>query len=250
MHRTGHLPPPREREATRDGEQSGLADLGLMVDRRSSVADQVYAALHEAITSARLLPGAAISENSICRQFNVSRTPVRAAIQRLSEEGLVDVYPQLGSYVSRINLTGMQDSHFIRRSIEVGLLREVAQRWTPAMSRGMREVVATQERAIAAGDTDGCYRYDEEFHHLFAVFAEREGVWPTVLGAKTPLTRFLRFAGNPQRLPMIPLEHLTIVDALDAGDVQGAENALVIHLDKIFVLFDALPEEERLRFAS
>jgi DNA-binding GntR family transcriptional regulator len=231
-------------------DPTGLADLPAAIDRRLSVSDQVYAALHDAIVSTRLMPDTAISENSISRQFNVSRTPVRAAIQKLSEEGLVDVFPQLGSYVSRIDLARIQDSHFVRKSIEVCLLREVAVKWNAKMSRAVREVIHTQVSVIAAGDVDGFFREDEAFHHLFAVFAGREGVWPTVLNAKRPLIRFLRLAGRPDRLPAVPSEHLAIVEALDAGDPERAERALVEHLDKNFVLFEALPSEERARFVA
>lgn len=226
----------------------GLSDLVLELDRRSSVADQVHRVLREAIVRVRLLPGTPISENSICRQFAVSRTPVRAAIQRLSEEGLVDVYPQQGSFVAPIRIGGIHDNHFVRRSLEVALLREVAPHWTPAMSRTLREAVDAQRAAIAAGDPDGFHASDERFHQLFAVLAEREGVWAAIFAAKLQLTRFIRFSGHAKRLPVVVDEHMAIIDALDAGDAIAAEAALVTHLDQVFVLFDQLPEEERRHF--
>lgn len=238
---------PFQQQPGRGGatQASGIEGLALAVDRRSSVADQVHAALRRAIIEVRLAPGAPISENSICRQFAVSRTPVRAAIQRLSEEGLVDVYPQLGSFVSPIRLAGLQDSHFVRRSLEVALLREVATRWTDAMSSRMREAIAEQERVIAADDADGFFYADEAFHRLLTVFAGREGVWQAIQAAKLPLTRFHRYSAKPERLQDVVTEHLAVVDALDRGDAAGAEKALVTHLDMVFVIFEALPEEER-----
>ena len=226
----------------------GLTDLTLELDRRASVADQVHRVLREAIVRVRLLPGTPISENSICRQFAVSRTPVRAAIQRLSEEGLVDVYPQQGSFVAPIRIGGIHDNHFVRRALEVALLREVAPHWTPAMSREMRDAVGAQVAAIAAGDVDGFHLHDERFHQLFAVHAGRDGVWTAILAAKAKLTRFIRFSGHARRLPVVIDEHLAILDALDAGDAWAAEAALITHLDQIFVLFDQLPDEERRHF--
>ena len=226
----------------------GLTDLALQLDRRSSVADQVHRVLREAIVRVRLLPGTPISENSICRQFAVSRTPVRAAIQRLSEEGLVDVYPQQGSFVSRIRIGGIHDNQFVRRSLEVALLREVAPIWTDAMSRSMRDAIDAQAAAIKAGDADGFHLHDEHFHQLFAIHAGRDGVWASILAAKSQLTRFIRFSGHAQRLPVVIGEHLAILDALDAGEAKAAEAALVSHLDQVFILFDQLPDEERRHF--
>lgn len=228
---------------------TGLEGLDLVLDRQRSASDQVHAALRRAIIEVRLAPGSPISENSICRQFAVSRTPVRAAIQRLSEEGLVDVYPQVGSFVAPIRLVGLQDSHFIRRSLEIALLREVAPLWTQDMSRAMRQAVAEQERFIAADDGNGFFRADEDFHHLLGTFAGREGVWQAVLGAKVALTRFQRSWQTAERLPDVIIEHLAIVDALDRGDTTAAEQALVSHLDMIFVIFGRMPEQQRKNLA-
>lgn len=224
---------------------TGLETISVVVDRHSSVSDQVHAALRRAILEVRLLPGTPISENSICRQFSVSRTPVRAAIQRLSEEGLVDVFPQMGSFVAPIRLGGLHDSHFIRRSLEVALLRDVAQLWTPEMSQTMRDSVAEQERVIACNDPDGFFQADEEFHHLLARFAGREGVWQAILSAKVALTRFYRYWAQPERLPAVIREHLAIIDALDRGDAKGAEDALSTHLDMVFVIFEQMPEDQQ-----
>lgn len=224
---------------------TGLEGLDLVLDRHRSATDQVHAVLRQAIVDVRLAPGSQISENSICRQFSVSRTPVRAAIQRLSEEGLVDVYPQVGSFVAPIRLVGLQDSHFIRRSLEIALLREVATLWKPEMSRAMRDIVAEQERFIAAGDGDGFFRADEAFHHLLGTFAGREGVWQAILAAKVPLTRFQRSWQTAERLPDVIREHLAVVDALDRGDPSCAEQALITHLDMIFVAVERMSEEQR-----
>jgi DNA-binding GntR family transcriptional regulator len=228
---------------------TGLEGIGLVVDHRQSVTEQVHGALREAIVDVRLAPGSPISENSICRQFSVSRTPVRAALQRLVDEGLVEVFPQRGSFVAPIKLSELQDSHFVRRSLEVALLREVAPRWTTGMSRDMRRMISKQDRAIGARDADGFFSADEEFHHLLARFAEREGVWQAILAARVQLSRFVRSWAYPDRLADVIREHAAIVDALDRHDAAGAENALVTHLDMIFMIYRGIPEEQRRRLA-
>ncbi|WP_062119846.1 GntR family transcriptional regulator [Aureimonas sp. AU40] len=246
------MPPPASSlgadQPSNAPEERGLGGLILKLDRRLSVADQVHAALREAILAVDLPPGAAISENSICRQFSVSRTPVRAAIQRLSEEGLVDVFPQQGSFVSRIKIGGIHDSHFVRRTLEIALVREAALRWTPEAGRRLAETLEAQSTDIARGDVDAFHRDDERFHQLIAIQAGHEGVWPSVMAAKMQLTRFIRFSGNSERLPVVVEEHKAIMDALDRADADAAETALVVHLDKIFILFEGMPAEERRHF--
>ncbi len=97
--------------------------LTISFDRRRQVSDQVYEALKKAIVSLRLPPGTSISENRICRQIGVSRTPVRSAIIRLVEDGLIEVFPQKGSFVAPIKLSAVRNNHFIRKALELAVLQ-------------------------------------------------------------------------------------------------------------------------------
>ena len=83
-------------------DREGISAVAFQLDRKQPVSEQIYEALKHSILTVQLLPGASISENTICRHFGVSRTPVRSAIVRLAEEGLIDVYPQQGSFVAPI----------------------------------------------------------------------------------------------------------------------------------------------------
>ncbi len=216
-----------------------------VLDRRHPVADQIYESLKAAIVQGKLLPRASISESRMCRHFGVSRTPVRAAILRLSEEGLIDVYPQQGSYVAPIGLTDIQDGHFIRKSLELSILSEAATRWSEDKSREARAIVERGATAVSAGDVEGFHAADELFHQSFTIFADRPGVWPAILQAKTRLSRFIRLFGDAERLPVVIEEHLAVLDALDRGDAEEARARLDYHLDKIFKLFDQVPDQYR-----
>lgn len=220
-------------------------DVAFVLDRRQPVSDQVYEALKQAIVSVRLLPGASISENRIGRHFGVSRTPIRAAILRLVDDGLIEVFPQQGSFVAPIKRGDLADNQFVRLSLEVAVLREVAARWTPEMSATSRAIVERQAAAVAADDVEGFHEADERFHQIMTEFAGRQGVWQAILLAKTRLTRFIRLFGQRERLPDAIAEHTAVLDALDAGDAAAAEARLVFHLDRIFTLVEKLPEERR-----
>jgi DNA-binding GntR family transcriptional regulator len=227
------------------GEATGLASLHLDLGRSGSVTDQVHEVLRKAIVDGTLPPKARISENSICKQFSVSRTPVRAAIQRLAEEGLVDVSPQRGSYVAPLRLEGLYDSHFVRRALELALLRETAPRWTREMSGELRGIIDDHARVAAARDLDGFFAEDERFHRALAGFSGRAGVWDAIQAAKIPMTRFHRYWAFPERLSDVLAEHRAVVDALDRGDGAGAEAALERHLDMVFVIYEKMPEDRK-----
>ncbi len=81
------------------------------------------------------------------------------------------------------------------------------------------------------------------------VFAERPGVWPAILQAKTRLSRFIRLISQiisyGERLPVVIDEHLAVLDALDRGAADEARARLDYHLDKIFRLFDEMPDQCR-----
>jgi GntR family transcriptional regulator, rspAB operon transcriptional repressor len=219
--------------------------LSFRLDRKRSVSDQVYDALKGAIVSVRLMPGASISENRICRHLGVSRTPVRTAIVRLAEEGLIDVYPQQGSFVAPIRLAGAAEARFVRRVLEVAILREAAAIWTPELSAEARAIVACQEVAGAAGNVDRFHAEDARFHQAFCGFVGRPGVWDAIMHSAARLIRVVRLFGYAERMPQVIAEHLAMLDALDAGLVDQAVHRLEYHLDRIFEMIEQDPDAYR-----
>ena len=98
------------------------------MDRRRQAAPQVYEQLREQILSLALEPGAVLSRAELAARFGVSQTPVREALIHLGEEGLVDVFPQHATVVSPIDIPAALQSHFLRRAIELELVRELVTR--------------------------------------------------------------------------------------------------------------------------
>ena len=209
-------------------------------DRRRPVSDQVYEALRKAIGSLRLPPGASISENRICRQIGVSRTPVRAAIIRLVEDGLIEVFPQKGSFVAPIKLSSVRVNHFIRKALELAVLARAAADWNATRSARSRQILARQAAALEAGDVEAFHEFDEAFHRAFCDAAGLEGAWATIQIAKARVDRVHRLASGQGRLPLVISEHQAILDALDAGDAARAEACLDFHLEQAPRIMDTL----------
>jgi len=209
-------------------------------DRKRQVSDQIYDALKRAIVTLKLPPGTAISENRICRHIGASRTPVREAIIRLVEDELIDVYPQQGSFVAPIRIGKIRESHFVRKCLELGVLRNATSNWSSQCSAHTDLLLQQQEMAQAANDVDRFNQLDEDFHRFFSEVAGLPGVWNTIQGAKARVDRVHRLAAIEGRMPMVIKEHHAVVRALHIGDLATAVETLDEHLDKVMTFLDLL----------
>jgi len=206
-----------------------------LLDRRLPAADQIYGQLREEIITCRLAPNEALSENRICGMFGVSRSPVRIALTRLAEDGLIDIFPQRGSFVAPIRMKQVVESQFARTALEMALVKEAAQKWGPAHKAEAHANLADQKRHAAEGDAWGFYRDNERFHQLIARAADLEGVWKTVQGVKMLWDRIGHLANRvPGHRADIIAEHEAIVAGLDAGDAAAAVKAMKVHLRSVF----------------
>jgi DNA-binding GntR family transcriptional regulator len=134
------------------------------VNPRLPITPQVYERLRRAITTLAMLPSEALSEKELSLQFGVSRTPVREAMIRLADEGLVDILPQRGSFVAPIRLRDVEEAQFIRESLEVAVARRLAAVRSLRFLAEIKINVARQETAVTDGDRGLFLELDEAFH--------------------------------------------------------------------------------------
>ena len=194
----------------------------------------------EAIITLQLPPGTLISENRICRQISVSRTPVRSAITRPVEDELIEVFPQKGSLVAPIKLSAVRNNHFVAKALEIAVLRRASEAWTAEVAARSRQILTTQAAALADEELERFHELDEEFHRAFCSAADLGGVWSTIQIAKARVDRVHRLASGVGRLPLVIAEHGDILDALDGGDRERAEERLDYHLERAPAIMETL----------
>lgn len=124
----------------------------------------VYDYIRNRIISNELVPGTIITEESICNTLNVSRTPVRDAIRRLTSEELLVVTPGVGLSVPNIGLEDLIEIYDIREALECLAVRIFVGRATPAIIEAMSDIMEEQKEAFAAGDTNRFMKLDMHFH--------------------------------------------------------------------------------------
>src|ERR1700749_3901953 len=132
--------------------------------RSATAAARIYADLRAEMVSLARRPGEPISEGEIASYYGVSRTPVREAILKLSDEGLVEIFPQSGINVSRIPIAALPEAIVIRRALEETTTRLTAKHATSSQILTLRSIVERQREADAARDRDGFHQADELFH--------------------------------------------------------------------------------------
>jgi DNA-binding GntR family transcriptional regulator len=206
-----------------------------LAERRSggTARARVYANLRDAIIRGELAPGRQLSENELAASLGVSRTPVREALVRLRDERLVDIVPQLGTFVSPISTRALADAQFIREALECAAVRVAAQRATADDIDGLEHNLAAQERARDTDDLDAFYVLDEQLHQAICDLSGR-AVWAITQRAKGHLNRIRRLSlPMPSYLAEMIAEHREIVARLADNDPDGAEAALRHHLQMV-----------------
>ena len=119
-----------------------------MTKKHTATSDGVYEQLKEQILHLELPPGAAISEIETAEKYNVSRTPVRDAFKRLEREGLLEIRPHIGTFISLIDLNAVSDTLYIRDVLEYSVLSDLAQIYDKSQDLPIESILAHQKELL------------------------------------------------------------------------------------------------------
>jgi GntR family transcriptional regulator, rspAB operon transcriptional repressor len=219
--------------------------------RSATMASVVFRDLRDEIVSMRRKPGEAIAEKQIAESYGVSRTPVREAVLRLADDGLVEVFPQSGTYVSRIPLNRLPEAIVIRKALEEGTVRYAASRASPADIRALYANLELQGRMRDAGDNEGFHQSDEAFHALLAEISGYPGFWTVIQQVKVQVDRCRRLTlPEPGRMVKVIAEHTAVVEAIAAHDPERAVKSIAAHLDGLQMAVDAVSASHHQYFVN
>ena len=206
-----------------------------------TAASAIAAALRDDIVGMVLLPRTPLRDMLICARFGTSRTPVREALIRLGEEGLVEIVPQSGTFVSRIPVEAIAETVLVRQALEGFTVERAAAGGKTAAARLDAALDAQREQATR-GDTRGFHDADEAFHETIALLAGHPNIWRLLRQVKVQLDRARRLTvpalGGMER---VIADHSAIRDAVVAGDTAAARRAMTAHLGVV------VPDVARLR---
>ncbi|MBB5959925.1 DNA-binding GntR family transcriptional regulator [Saccharothrix tamanrassetensis] len=154
---------------------------------RALYRDQALSAIREAILGGDLAPGAAIKDVALAERLGLSRTPVREALARLADEGLVESKPHSYTRVTPLDTAPVRDAHAVVQAMHALAVRLAVPRMGPTDLAAMRAANGRFATALAAGDVAAALAADDEFHDVavrgsgnFAVVATIERYTPLV----------------------------------------------------------------------
>lgn len=194
----------------------------------------IYRELYDDIVSMRRPPNDPLPERDLLDHFGISRTPLREALLRLADEGLVMIYPQVGTFVARIPTRVLYESIMIRRALEVAMAEEAAQLATPAALGPLDANLTLLDAARLAGDLDDFHRIDSDFHRMIGELSTRRTIMATVDTVRAQIDRY-RLTTLPQagRLARVIEEHGAIRDGIAARDPGAAGQAMALHIGQM-----------------
>jgi DNA-binding GntR family transcriptional regulator len=188
---------------------------------------QAAEALRQAILPGTLPPGTKVSEQEIADAIGTSRTGWREAFLRLAGEGLLEIRPQRGTFVSKITAAEVLDARFVREAVEADLIRLACQKVTGTDVKSLRDLLSAQTNANNAAQF---MALDEGFHRSIAQIAGRARAWDHLQRLKSQMdrVRFLQLKEFP--IPTLIAQHKAMVDAIEAHSADTAEAEMRAHL--------------------
>ena len=201
-------------------------------ENAKSLEESAFFTLEEEILSGKLKRGEALTEAALSQRLGVSRTPLRGALSRLSDEGLVELIPNRGAVVIGIGDEELRDISEIRIRLEGLASREAARRISEDDLKKLRHSVELSEFYIARQDAESLKELDSEFHRIIYKASGNRLLCKTL----TELHRNIQFYRQrsltvADRTEKSANEHREILDAIERGDCDAADRLTSAHIE-------------------
>ncbi|MDQ0393376.1 GntR family transcriptional regulator [Labrys monachus] len=202
--------------------------------KRDTIAARACVELREAIVTGRLKPGTNVSETGVAKSMGISRTPVREAFARLFDEGLIEISPQSGTLVSRIDTQLVREAVFIRSTLESAVVARTDVTPDAATLDELEMLLRDQEHSIDKNDMAALHRADMRFHSglMRAFGVERAWAACQHVGADMMRVQFL-IGMRRDHIEAVVGEHRGVLTAVRDGDAVLAAARLAAHIRNV-----------------
>lgn len=196
--------------------------------------DSAYERIRRRILDNEWLPGHSALEHQVADELGMSRTPVREALKRLENEGLVEVIPRHGVRVLPVSATDMQEIYLILTALECTAAELLAARRPSAKELApLVDATKAMDAALRAEDLNAWAAADERFHQNLVDLAGNRHLQATVLNYWDRSHRARLFSLRLRPKPVNSTkEHMQMVERLRAGDAEGAARVTRAHRER------------------
>ena len=197
--------------------------------------DYAFRVIKENIVNLDLQPGSMISEQEIASKLSLSRTPVHEALQELAKTKIVEILPQRGSLVSFIDMNLVEESCFIRATIESAVTELACKKATPEDIDELEENIVLQEFYFTKQNYEKFMEYDNSFHKTMYKIADRMLCYYTVQLMTIHHNRFRTLGMYISNASRIVTEHRAILDAITQKDSEKTREEFLHHINRTFI---------------
>lgn len=209
--------------------------------RKESARDYALKVLKGNITSLDLAPGTPISENELATELGISRTPVREAIQELAKAYLIEIYPQRGSFVSLIDPKMVEEARFLRRVMDVAVIKEACDMADAGGIARLEENVSLQEFYLSREMTDKIFDLDNKFHRDIYRVAQKDIIYEIHSTMMIHFDRVRNLSVETIKDFKVVNDHRAMLEAIKAKDKETAAALVEKHLNRYGI------DEEQIR---
>ncbi|MGB2711950.1 MAG: GntR family transcriptional regulator [Conexibacter sp.] len=207
--------------------------MALPLVQDQNIADRVADELRDAIDAGRLAPGTRLVERQLAAELGVSHIPIREALARLADEGLVERRPRRGSRVRTLTAADFEEISGLRVVLEQFVVVRVQERLTKRTEAELRKLVESMIHAADRGDGLRLFELDRRFHERLWSLADHQLLGGLVAQLRGRINGFLRAANaalEPDALQTHARSHGVLVDAIAGGDPETAKAAMSEHI--------------------
>lgn len=198
----------------------------------AALQDLAYDQTRELIESRKLLPGKLYSESGLSKQLGISRTPIRRALQKIEQEGLVEILPQRGFYVYQFTDKDIYEIFQLRKLLEGFAIDCICSTGESLNLDAIRSNIKSQEEAQRADDFDKFILVNKKFHQEIVELTGNERLYKMYDNLRMSVDavgrQILKKRGHWQQSVD---EHKLILEALENRDYNKAKKALYSHFD-------------------
>lgn len=225
-----------------------------LVEKKNHESIREYALriLSENLLNMNLVPGMALSEQEIANELEMSRTPVREAFIRLAHENLLEIIPQRGTYVAKIDLGQVSESIFLRRTVEAAVMQIACTNFPDESRKRLQDCIDLQEICVKREDFSRFFELDETFHGIIYKGCEKARIWKMLeqMGLNYNRVRMLNLLNGYYEMPKLFHQHEQIYTAIISSSWELGERLIREHIGKALQDIEELKEKYPLYFKA
>lgn len=205
---------------------------------RNNSKQQILEMIVDRIQYLEMKPGEIVNESALAEEMGVSRTPVRETLLLLESEGFVDIFPQRGTFVSKIDLRRVKEYLYLRATVEKTVFNELAKKKIKVFDK-VEANLLIQQLAVKKQDFAGFSKNDYAMHEILFNLAGHGHIWKVISRTFMHCTR-LRILGwslSESMLNTIFTEHQAIVSFIETGDIESLDHAIDNHHDSVYIRY-------------